>query len=174
MLAFVRPADQRGCVSVSSGRDADQRKGYAAHPVEDPVDDLDQRRVRPLQIVDHDDRGPRRGGRLQVASQGPSDLRVDPSRRDVGQCGRGGFDPEKDEKSRADRLQIGRAGEHCREMRVQIRERARAVVRAGDPCLCAKDLHQWPVRDARAVGQAAAAQEHGLVPQARQDLADEP
>src|SRR5688572_2289850 len=58
-------------------------------------------------------------------------------------------------------------------MRIEVRDRACPVVRAGDPCLRTEDLYEGPVGDARAVRQAAAAHEHGLVPKPCEDLANE-
>ena len=135
--------------------DAEKEQRRILGALGETLDDLEDRRLGPLEIVDDDHGGrPRDGG--QVLSGAPADLPAELRRHDFGHRVLRPHQAEHRREAGANGRSLGT--EHRTDARVELPKRAIAIVRGGDARVLSHDLHERPIGDPGAVGQAAAAQ----------------
>ena len=118
-VAFSLPPPQPGCASRSSVRATQRRRiGASRDEVGDVLDEVEERRLGPLQVVEDDDQRPLRRARLEQPAE--------------------------------------------RELRLRAATSPSDAISGSAP-IASSDLDERPVRDALAVGEAAAAEDVGRV-----------
>ena len=132
-------------------RGADDHQRHARRPVGQVLEEGEQRAVGPVEVLEDQHGGPLLGQGLQEAPPCRERLLL-----------RGGFAARADER-RQPRAQPGEVGVVRREPAVELRLRRLWRVGLEDPALGLDDLSQRPVRDALAVGEAAALAPHDEV-----------
>ena len=148
-------------VEELGSRHREQEQRDAVDPLGEVVDEVEQRRFRPLQVVEDDDDRTVERELLEEASDRPEQLL---DRRRLG------GDPERLGQLGEDRLGIVDAGE-------AIAQPVEDVGRLGllvEPDRGAQELRDRVPGDALAVRQAAAAQDLGVRARPGEELVDEP
>ena len=126
------------------------------------LDQVEERRLGPVEVVHHDDERPRSRERLEQPPDGPEGLLARPSSRAA--------EPERLGHALGDQLGLLVPGEPRRDRRCGLLAGVQAL-RARD---LPDDLGQRPVGDALAVGQAAAAQDRHVAGEPARELPHEP
>ena len=136
--------------------DADEEQRRFLRTFRETFDDVEDRRLGPLEIV-HDDDCRSAGDSGEVLPGAPSDLPSELRRDHLGQCLLRGPQAEHRRKPRADRHRAGtvRAEERAGP-RLKLRDRLFPIVLAGDTRVLAHDLHERPIGDAGAIREAPA------------------
>ncbi len=129
-------------------RGAEKEKRHRHAPVDEVLDEFDERTVGPVEVLDHDDAGTTRRHRLEEPAPGRERLLAT----------HGGFvlaDADKRRQSRREPGALRFVREETGEHHVELRCGLAWVVRLEDPRLGFHDLAERPERDALTVGQAA-------------------
>ena len=147
-------APARPLVEELGSCEADEQNRRVAGPVGEVLDEVEERWLGPLQVVEEDDERPRPGPRPR----------------------RGGGPPRPSRPAVAGAAsEVDRGGDPLRDQRCFV-----AGQRRSDPgewilsVATAERLGERPVRDALAVGKAAAAHDRRLASDTRQELRDQP
>ncbi len=153
-------------------RGAHDQHGEARRPLEHVLDELDHRRLRPVQILDRDHEGADGRDRLEEAAPGAERLRLlDGVRLRVGQA-------DERRETCPEPLLLGGVLDEALDGGGELGVCGGGVVRLEDARLRLHDLPERPVRDALAVGEAAplppCRHQVGLIVEVREELADHP
>ncbi len=152
-------APHPGRRSASSGRaSASTKSAVVARPLEQVLDEREQRLVGPLHVLEHEhDRQP-----LRHRLEEPPPGREEPLAVAVGDL----REPEQVEQRRHHPFAVAGVGDPLANDRLQLRLGRRGRLVLGDAGAHAHHLGQRPERDALAVGEAAAAVPQHLVGEA--------
>ena len=123
----------RSAVEELGAGEADDQHGSVTHPVGEVLDQVEQRRLGPVHVLEHEDERRLAGERLDELAYRPEHLLAD------GTC-----------RSRADRALEPRGDD------VRVRASVEQLSDAATARSLGHDLPHRPVRDALAVGEAAA------------------
>ena len=141
--------------------DGDDQDRLATAPVDQVLDEIEERRLGPVEIVEQHDHGLARRDGLEEATHSPEHVLA---RRVTGHESDRGGDPVSDLRA------IPLVGHEC----TQLGQRGGAIVRLIDPGCGPDDLGDRPVCDPLAVGQASPAQDRRPVADAADQLEHEP
>ena len=143
-------------MSTSSGRASDEHEErMAARPLEQVLEEVEQARVGPLHVLEDEDRRRLLGQPLEEDPPGREEVLLvagGPSSR-----------PEQVGEARLDPAPLLRVGHVHLDRRAQLRARRARLLVLDDAAAHPHHLRQRPVRDALAVGEAAAAMPEDVV-----------
>jgi hypothetical protein len=151
-----------------SGRD--DRERHFCLVGEEIREQLEQRRLGPVQILDHNRRRPLRSEQLEDAAEPPVELGLGDLARRIRPAWRRGNADQVGERGRDRPELVEIVGGERFEEGVELLRARLAVVALQDPSGGLEDLHDRPVRDALAIGEALPAMDGVLVLEAAHEF----